>query len=137
MWKKTSKYKDYLGNERTEDFYFNLTEAECLELEMSTAGGLQQQLTTIIAAQDMPTIISTFKKILLMAYGEKSPDGRRFMKTNDQGVPLSKAFSETEAYSMLFMELSTDADKASEFINAIVPEKAKTDTPSASFPMKQ
>lgn len=118
MLKKTITYTDYNGNERTEDFYFNLTQAEVAEMEMSTSGGLSEMITRIVAAQDHPQIIKIFKDLILRAYGEKSPDGKRFVKSKE----LSNEFSQTEAYSQLFMELATDADAASKFVNAIVPE---------------
>lgn len=120
MLKKTITYTDYSGNERTEDFYFNLTKAEVMEMEMSTSGGLAQMITKIVAAQDAPAIIDIFKKLILKAYGEKSPDGRRFIK-NDE---LSTSFKQTEAYSQLFMELATNADEAAKFVNGIVPAEA-------------
>lgn len=122
MLKKTITYKDYNDVERTEDFYFNLNKAELMEMEMSTTGGLAEMIQTIVKTQDAPAIIKVFKDLVLKAYGEKSADGKRFMKVNDAGVPLSVAFSQTEAYSQLFMELATDADKASEFVNGIVPK---------------
>lgn len=122
MLKKTITYKDYNDVERTEDFYFNLNKAELMEMEMSTTGGLAEMIQTIVQTQDAPAIIKVFKDLVLKAYGEKSADGKRFMKANDAGVPLSVAFSQTEAYSQLFMELATDADKASEFVNGIVPK---------------
>lgn len=117
MLKKTITYTDYNGVERTEDFYFNLSKAESMEIEMGTTGGLSGMIRRIIAAQDTPAIIKVFKELLLKAYGEKSPDGKRFMK----GEEISRAFSETEAYSKLFMELATDADAAAKFVNGIVP----------------
>lgn len=117
MLKKTIKYTDYNGIERTEDFHFNLSKAELMEMEMSTAGGLAEMIQKIVAAQDQPAIIKLFKELILKAYGEKSADGKRFVKSDE----LSAAFSQTEAYSELFMELSTDSDKAAEFVNGIVP----------------
>ena len=128
MLKQTRTYTDFSGNQRTEDFYFNLTKAECLEMEMSTEGGMEQMIRRIIAAQDMPTIMATFKKIILAAYGEKSPDGKRFMKSKE----ISQAFCETQAYSDLFIELSTDADAAAKFVNAIIP--ANEPAPGSSIP---
>lgn len=121
MIKKTIKYTDYNGIERTEDFWFNLTKAEVMEMELSTAGGLAESIQRIVNAQDQPAIIKVFKDLVLKAYGEKSADGRRFMKEDDNGRPLYKNFEQTEAYSIIFMELATDADKASEFVNGIVP----------------
>lgn len=119
MLKKTITYTDYNGNERTEDFYFNLTKAEVMEMEMSTSGGLAEMITKIVAAQDAPSIIKIFKDLVLKAYGEKSLDGKHFIKSEE----LSIAFSQTEAYSQLFMELATDADSAAAFVNGIIPNK--------------
>lgn len=121
MLKKTMTYTDYNGVERTEDFYFNLTKAEVMEMEMSTSGGLSEMINKIVATQDAPAIIKIFKDIILKSYGEKSLDGKKFVKSEE----LSTAFSQTEAYSMLFMELATDTEAASNFINGIVPEVPK------------
>ena len=117
MLKKTITYTDYNGVERKEDFYFNLTKAEVMEMEMSTSGGLAEMIQRIVAAQDAPAIIKIFKDLVLKAYGVKSPDGKRFIKSEE----IKKEFEQTEAYSILFMELATDADAAAKFINGIVP----------------
>lgn len=122
MLKKAITYTDYNGVKRTEDFYFNLSKAEVMEMELGTVGGLAEMLKRIVDSQDVPALIKNFKEIILKAYGEKSPDGKRFIKVNDQGVPLSIAFSQTEAYSQLFMELATDHEAASVFINGIIPQ---------------
>lgn len=117
MLKKTIKYTDFNGTSREEDFYFNLTKAEVMEMQMSESGGLAEMIQKIVSAQDAPSIIKVFKDLVLKAYGEKSNDGRRFIK-NDE---IRDGFAQTEAYSILFMELATDADKAAEFVNGIVP----------------
>lgn len=117
MLKRDITYVDYNGVERTEPAYFNLTKAELMEMEMSTAGGLAEMIQRIVAAQDAPAIIAIFKKLILKAYGEKSPDGKRFIKSEQ----LSTEFSQTEAYSQLFMELAMNDKAAAEFINGIVP----------------
>ena len=143
MLKKTITYIDYNGVERTEDFYFNLSKAEVLELEMGTTGGLTEMINKIVAAQDTPTLIKIFKDLVLKAYGEKSTDGRFFNKseeisnnfmnspaydklfeklTTDATDEIRDAFSQTEAYSNLFMELATDAEAASKFFNGIIPD---------------
>ena len=118
MLKKTITYTDFNGNERTEDFYFNLTKAEVMEMEMSTTGGMAEMIQNIVAAQDAPAIIKIFKDLVLKAYGQKSPDGKTFMK-NDQ---IREEFVSTEAYSNLFMELAFDADAAAKFVNGIMPK---------------
>ena len=117
MLKKTITYTDYNDVKRTEDFYFNLSKAEVMEMELSTTGGLAEMIKRIVAAQDQPAIIKVFKDLILKAYGEKSPDGKRFIKSPE----LSDAFAQTEAYSILFMELATNDEAAAKFINGIVP----------------
>ena len=119
MLKKTIKYEDYNGVERNEDFYFNLSEAEIMEMELSVTGGLTEMINKIVTTQDAPSIIKLFKDLVLKAYGEKSADGKRFIKSDE----LRTAFSQTEAYSILFMELATNADAAAAFVNGIVPAK--------------
>lgn len=133
MIKKTITYTDYSGNERTEDFYFNLSNAEIMEMEMSTTGGLAEMIQKIVAAQDSPAIIKIFKELVLKAYGEKSPDGKRFIKSEE----LSIAFSQTEAYSQLFMELATDADAAAKFVNGIVPSNMSNQKASPMPPVNK
>lgn len=118
MLKKTITYEDFNGETVSEDFYFHLSKAELIELEMSHTGGLQEALRRIVAAEDGAAIIAEFKKIILGAYGQKSHDGRRFIKTQQ----LRDEFESTEAYSTLFMELVTDADAAAKFVNGIMPK---------------
>lgn len=122
MLKKTVTYIDFDGNERTEDFFFNLTEQEIAEMELSTEGGLGNFINKAVAAKSQVELIDLFKKLILAAYGVKSADGRRFVK-NDA---VREDFMSTQAFSDIYMELVQDADKASEFFNGIVPkEKSK------------
>lgn len=121
MISKNIKYIDYNGVEREETFLFNLSKAELMEMEMGTTGGLAETIKKIIETQDQPSIIKIFKDLILKAYGEKSADGRRFLKVDEKGNPLSVGFSQTEAYSNLFMELATDADAAANFVKGIIP----------------
>ena len=112
------KYTDFNGLEREEEFMFNLTEAEITEMELTTDGGLSDAIKKIIAAQDTPQIIKVFKMLLLKSYGEKSADGRRFVKSDK----LSEEFAQTNAYSPLFLKLATDDKAAVAFINGIMPD---------------
>ena len=122
MITKTIKYTDYNGVEREEKYMFHLTKAELMEMEMGTTGGMTQMIQNIVEAQDTGAIIKIFKELLLKAYGKKSDDGRRFIKSKE----LAEEFSQTEAYSQLFMELAMDADKAAEFVKGIVPSDIDT-----------
>ena len=126
MLKKTIAYVDYNGVKREEDFWFNLTKAEITEMELSTSGGLAETIQRIIQTQDQPAIIAIFKDLILKAYGEKSPDGKYFRKSEE----IRTNFAQTEAYSELFMMLATDADEAAAFINGIDPNMEKTNSPA-------
>ena len=117
MFKKTVTYTDYDGVERTESFYFNLSEAEIVEMELGTEGGWRERMQRIIDSKDAPTIMPEFKKLIMNSYGIKSDDGRRFIKSDD----ISRDFVQTEAYNQIFMELVTDAKAAAEFANGIAP----------------
>ena len=119
MLVKTITYTDYDGNKRTEQFRFNLSKAEVAEMELSVGGGLSRKLQQIINEQDQQKIIEMFKEIILKSYGIKSDDGKRFEKSKE----ISDAFSQTEAYSELFMELATNAEAATVFVNGIVPQQ--------------
>ena len=117
MLKKTVTYVDYNGVERTEDFYFNLSKAEVTEMELPVEGGFSKMLEEIVKSNDNARIIELFKEMVLKAYGEKSADGRRFVKSKE----LAEAFSQTEAYSEIFMELAMDEKAAAAFVNGIMP----------------
>lgn len=130
MIKKTVTYKNYNGVEVTEDYYFNLNKAEVVEMQMTTEGGFAEKVDKIIKAQDTPTLINIFKDLVLKAYGVKSDDGRRFMKSEQ----IREEFTQTEAYSEIFMSLAFNADEASEFINGIMPADLKETLDKAAHP---
>lgn len=117
MLKKEITYTDYNGQERTEDFYFNLSKAELIEMQASVDGGLDEHLIKLVKNNNQPEIFKFFKDLVLKAYGEKSDDGRRFVKSKE----ISEAFSQTEAYSEFFTQLATNSKAGAEFINGIMP----------------
>ena len=118
MLKKKIAYTDYDGVERTEEFHFNLSKAELMEMNLGKTGGLVAIIQKISETKDMPKVVELFKEIILKAYGEKSLDGKRFI----ENAQLTEEFTQTEAYSILFMELATDAKAAAEFIKGCVPK---------------
>lgn len=124
MLKKTIKYTDYNGMERTEDFYFNLNKAEIIEMNMSISGGLIEKIERITQTQDGPELYKLFRDLVHKSYGVKSLDGKRIIK-NEQ---ILAEFIQTEAYSEFIYELVNNADAASEFVNGIVPKEARPST---------
>jgi len=117
MLKKSITFTDYNGEKRTGNYYFNLSKAELLEMQFTTVGGMQRLLEDISESHDNKRTFEMFKTIILKAYGEKSPDGVRFIKSKE----LSEAFEQTEAYTELILEFFQDGNKAAEFINGIIP----------------
>jgi len=121
MLKREITYEDFNGNQITETLYFNFTKTEIIELETSYEGGLQASIQRIIDAKDSKALIAEFKRIILLAYGQKSDDGKRFIKTDK----MREEFSQTAAYDTLFMELATDDKLAAEFMSGIVPKDVR------------
>lgn len=128
MYTRKITYTDYNGNERTEEFMFNLNKSELTMMEMSPEGSYRDRLSKMIDKNDSPTIMRTFRDLLHASYGEKSEDGRRFVKSE----AISEAFEQTEAYNILFMELCTDPKKAAEFAQAILPPDLRKAAQNAS-----
>ena len=118
MLKKTIEYTDFNGDEVSEDYFFHLSKAELIELEMSYSGGLSEAIKEIIASEDGKAIIAEFKNIILMSYGKRSADGRHFIKNQAN----RDEFESSEAYSTLFVELVTDAEAAAKFISGVIPK---------------
>jgi len=125
MYKYVATYEDYNGTKRTEEFYFNLSKAELLEMEMVHPEGFEGWINRIVQADDRETILETFRNIILKSYGEKDETGRRFVKSKE----LSESFMQTEAYSDLYIKLVSDADFAAEFVNGLVPKVEAADKP--------
>lgn len=132
MLKKTITYTDYDDVERTETFYFNISESELTEMQLSTEGGLAERLQKMVDAQDVPSVTKVFKDIILKAYGEKSADGKYFRKSE----AISNAFLSTEAYNKLYMELLQDPDKLAEFINGLLPKSVRDEVAKAQSERK-
>mgnify|MGYP004608652103 FL=1 len=118
MLKTTITYTDYDGLERTEEFRFNLTKAELIDMELTTVGTFSKLMQKIIDEKDMVRLAKYFKELILKSYGVKSDDGKRFIKSPE----LSEAFSQTEAYSELYMELLGNSEYAAKFIQQVMPK---------------
>ena len=121
MFKITMKYTDYNGNERNEDLYFNLTEAELMKLNFTLKGGIEETIKRIMSEYDTEGFYNLFEKLILTAYGVKSEDGRTFEKSSE----ISTKFSQTEAYSQLVMGFINNPDSFNEFVRKLAPKKAQ------------
>jgi len=132
MYKKTIKYVDYDGNEREEEYYFNLSKVEIMEMNFSKDGNLVEYLEKIKSTVDIPKLAEFFKELIMRSYGEKSLDGKSFRKKVN-GHLLVEDFMETEAFTELYMELATNADAASAFVNGIIPSDKSAIPSKTSF----
>lgn len=130
MITKEITFTDYNGQERKEKYQFNFTKAELTEMELSVNGGLSAMMERIKETDDRPELMRIFKDLILKAYGVKSADGKRFVKSEE----LRTEFSQTEAYSELYMELVTNTDSAINFFNGLIPNDLK-DKNSKVIPM--
>lgn len=130
MLKREITFTDFNDKEVTETYYFNLSKAELLEMESEYDGGLSGLLQKIIDTGDAKSMVQHFKKIVLQSYGQKSPDGKRFIKSDQ----LREEFEQTPAYDVLFMELASDDKKAAIFINGIMPKDLTPDQDKPNGP---
>jgi hypothetical protein len=128
MLTKSITYKDFNGVERTEEFFFHLTKADLVEMQLSVYGGLDAMIKRIVNTTNEPELIKMFKELILKSYGEPSADGKRFVRFAPDGHRLADDFAQTAAYSVLFMELATDAEAAAKFVNGITPEDMDLNT---------
>lgn len=132
MLTKEITYTDLNGNQRTDTYYFNLTKAELLEYDSSFEDGVLNYLTFLTKNGDKMKgkLVLAFKDLILRSYGEKTPNGR-FIKNEE----LREAFAASEAYSELFMEITSSEENAANFINAIIPQVPETKTPDNVTPI--
>lgn len=117
MLRKEVEYKDFDGNDRKDVLWFHLNEVEITEMDLETSGGLVKYMESIIDTNDVNQLITIFKDLLIRSYGERSMDGKHFYKDDK----IRNEFVSSAAYPVLYMEMVSDADKAVEFINGIVP----------------
>jgi hypothetical protein len=118
MLKRAITYTDFNDNEVIEEFYFHLSKSEILKLQVSVEGGLQEMFMKIVAAEDFKNLFSEFEKIVVLAYGKKSDDGKKFIKSDE----LRDEFKSTAAFDALLMELLTDETAAADFVNGMIPK---------------
>lgn len=121
MLKKTITYIDYNDQKRTEDYWFHLTKSELIELDASNEGGLETTIRKIVKETDTKRIVELVKNLVLKSYGEKSADGKRFVKSKE----AAEAFMQTEAYSQLFVDLISDPDQMTAFFKGIIPQDVR------------
>lgn len=118
MIKKTIEYTDFNDNVRKEDFYFNLTKDELIQLGVKYPGGMEYKINQLIKTDNSSEVYDIFRTIVLESYGEKSEDGKRFVKSEE----MATAFSQTNAFSELIMELMNDAEQGAKFIEGLLPK---------------
>lgn len=124
MFSRTFEYKGFDGQPHKETWWFNLSEDELYKMELGSVGGLNGRMQKLLREENPGEIVDMFEKIILTAVGERSADGRRFLKKPRPGYPwgeVAEDFRETPAYSQLFMELVSSGDKLAAFLKGAIP----------------
>lgn len=119
MLVKKIKFKDFLGREREQEFYFHMSEAEAFKLDLKTVGGFERKLKNMTEQQDVPKFAEMLDDMILSSYGHIAADGFSFEKTPEE----TKRFQESNAYSIIFKELITNGDACVDFIKGILPQE--------------
>lgn len=131
MIKRTVTYEDFNGVTHTEDLYFNLTKTEMSKIVLEEAkfdpdgnqdeesmNAFSDRLREIGRSGDGKKIIDMFEWLLKISYGEKSEDGRRFVK-NDE---VYEDWRYSASYDQFWQDLMlSETGDMVEFINGIIP----------------
>ena len=126
MFSRTFEFKGYDGEMHKETWWFNLSETELYKLELGTVGGVNGMMNRMLREERPDKIVDMFEKIILTSVGERSADGRRFLKKPRVGMPwgeVAEDFRETPAYDQLFLELVSDGKKLSAFLKGVIPKE--------------
>ncbi len=121
MITKKIKYVDFNGTEREEEFLFNINKTEMYKFAKSVPGGMQKFLTDMVVAKDVFGMADMFQEIVLLAYGIKSDDGKRFMKSEE----ISRSFAESNAFEAFMDEILSNDNMAEQFIKDLLPNLDK------------
>lgn len=116
MIAKTVKYTDFNGNEREERLYFNLSKTELTKMQVGMEGGFDKYIKGVVESGNHAKLIEIFDELIIKAYGQKSEDGSRFIKSKT----AQEEFAQSVAYDELFMEIASDEKAAVEFMNGIL-----------------
>lgn len=117
MYKKNITYTDFNGDERTDAFYFNLSDAEILDLQVSYGGDMSRIMSNMLEKHDAKGLLGIITDLILTSYGEKSNDGKRFMKNQE----IRDGFVTTDAYSKLVLDLLNDEKEFEKFMTNVIP----------------
>ena len=117
MIKKTVKYVDFNGVDKSEDLYFNLTKTELNNLNFKHHGTYSDQLKAIVDNKDVKLVTELFAEIIQRGYGIKSEDGRNFRKSPE----ILYDFTTSAVYDALMTELLENADEAANLFVGMLP----------------
>lgn len=140
MFSRTFEYKGYDGQPHKETWWFNLSEAELYEMELGTVGGVNGMMNRMLREEHPEKIVEMFKTIILKSVGERSADGRRFIKKERPGQPwgeVAEDFRETPAYTQLFMELVSSGEKLANFLKSAIPQEVAEELARAEAERKK
>lgn len=123
MLKKRITYTNFEDEEVTETFYFNLTKADLMEMEVSKRGGLNGYIERIQETNDAGLVFEELKSLMSRSVGRLAPDGRGFSRSQQ----IRDEFMNSEAFSNFILEMLTDPQLAAEFIQGLIPKNIESE----------
>lgn len=121
MFSREFEYTGYDGKPKKDTYWFNLTEAELYEIDLSSVRGFTAQMNQLLKEERTKEIVDAFKGIILGAVGVISADGRKFIKSEE----IKEDFYRSKAYSILFVELVSSGEKVAEFLKGAIPDEIR------------
>lgn len=142
MLKKTIKYVDYNGVERTENLYFHVSKASVLTASndvygeiMKAANELQDRAKLLegmevseineenafdpnnqVIAESIRMVARLLDRLVDLSYGKRSEDGLKFVKSKE----VLDEFKSSMVYDAFIEQMLANQEEMIEFINKLV-----------------
>lgn len=117
MVRREIKFTDFNGKSQTEVGYFNINKAELGKLQMRHNGTYLDYLKLLSERKKVEEMYNFVYELILDSYGEKDPEGRKFIKTPE----MRTDFEQSLAFSEMIVDLVSNPDDLANFVKGIMP----------------
>ena len=136
MQKLTVQYQNWDGDLETEDLYFHLNIKELQEMEKWDVP-LTKRIAKLTKTEDGTEAFELMRDIVEAAYGERSSDGKRFVKNPE----VLKNFTQGLAYDEVILQFIDGTTDLAKFVEGLLPKKvfelAKKNAKDSSVEVKE